>query len=376
MLAAAGIKATAFSQQIILYNNYTGQSRSDQIFNGRADGRIRFDFVIEAGKRFSLEFTHLGQMDSLKNINELLATVWKDIQTVGDSMDKPLVNRRIDYVLGLRDQRLRFQEFQPKGESFVINSSDITQLKLEQDTVRITGFTTGRGYTVYGQENNQGSPYYITLLLNSVTELEGLSKDGRLQSAIDLMKSDVPLRTRSTKFRYFSRYYALYNVTSQRRVSPVPSKRVRSERNQTVIPYAQVGVQYIRGAWAPSAGLGLGINSRVGRSVTKDYRLLWEPYFFFGRDGENKLVSSRNDFVTFRYRVESKFTAPARTVEFVQNFSVGYLLGRRGNGFEKYTVKVGLPGLQTKNLLLEPEFVFNKLLKNFSPSVKLILDLE
>ncbi len=43
----------------------------------------------------------------------------------------------------------------------------------------------------------------------------------------------------------------------------------------------------------------------------------------------------------------------------------------RGALFEKNTVKVSLSGSQLKNGLLEPEFVFDKFFKDFSPSLKL-----
>jgi hypothetical protein len=58
------------------------------------------------------------------------------------------------------------------------------------------------------------------------------------------------------------------------------------------------------------------------------------------------------------------------------NASIGYLIKRNGNWFEKNTVKFSLPGLQSKNIILEPEFYFNDFFKHFSPSLKLTLFFE
>jgi|GEM_PF-6112523 len=49
---------------------------------------------------------------------------------------------------------------------------------------------------------------------------------------------------------------------------------------------------------------------------------------------------------------------------------------RKGEYFEETTFKFSLPGLHAKNILLEPEFIFNRFFKNFIPSLKLSLIFE
>jgi hypothetical protein len=100
---------------------------------------------------------------------------------------------------------------------------------------------------------------------------------------------------------------------------------------------------------------------------------MWDPYFFFSRDANNKLVTDRNDFITFRY-VETE--AKQQPFDYVGNFSLGYLVGRKGDWFEKNTFKLGLPGVRSGWLQLEPECYFNNFFKNFSPTIKLTIHYE
>ena len=103
---------------------------------------------------------------------------------------------------------------------------------------------------------------------------------------------------------------------------------------------------------------------------------MWEPYFFFTRDASNKLITERNDFATLRFIQVEDDERSKGSFEYVGNFSIGYLTYKKGNWFEKNTWKVGLPGVRSGWLQLEPEFYFNNLFKNFSPTLKLTLHYE
>jgi DNA-directed RNA polymerase specialized sigma24 family protein len=62
--------------------------------------------------------------------------------------------------------------------------------------------------------------------------------------------------------------------------------------------------------------------------------------------------------------------------DFVGNVSIGYLVSRKGNWFEPNTFKIGIPGVRSGWLQLEPEFFFHDFLKGISPSIKLTLHYE
>jgi hypothetical protein len=99
--------------------------------------------------------------------------------------------------------------------------------------------------------------------------------------------------------------------------------------------------------------------------------IYWEPQFSFSSDASGKIQSFRNDFLTFR--LAETPNKPYTNFELLSAISVGYLINRSGNYFEKNTFRVGLPGLATGRLQLEPELYFNNFFKNVSPGIRLSL---
>ena len=139
-------------------------------------------------------------------------------------------------------------------------------------------------------------------------------------------------------------------------------------------PDVYVGFQYARGAWIPSAVVGFQLINGDYDGKREVFKLMWEPHFFFSRDAANKLISDRNDFLTFRlyqYDKEENVGLYSPT-----SFSIGYLINRQGNWYEKHTFKFSVPGLTYKLISLEPEFFFNDFFKHFSPSLKLNFNLD
>jgi len=160
-------------------------------------------------------------------------------------------------------------------------------------------------------------------------------------------------------------YYAMYDVNSGKKLFPQRNNQFLWGRSRGLDVAVSVGVQYAKGNWINSAAVGLSYFTRntYGKNV---FSLFYEPYFFFSKDVSNNTVVDRNDFITLALHTESKF--PNTSNIRYSNASFGYLVNRNGNWFEKNTFKFTLPGLQTKNVLLEPEFIFNDFFKNFTPS--------
>jgi hypothetical protein len=99
--------------------------------------------------------------------------------------------------------------------------------------------------------------------------------------------------------------------------------------------------------------------------------MYWEPQFSFKTDASGKIQSSRNDFLTLR--IAETPTKPYANFELLTTLSVGYLIRRSGNYFEKNTFRLGMPGVATGRLQIEPELYFNDFLKNVSPGIRLSL---
>lgn len=375
MLACAGITGKICAQQTISYVplNY---SRTDWVFHGPVVGssNIKFDFQLQGGNKMMLEFNSLKQVDSLPELNSLLKQVWKDLQFFRDSLSVPLVNRRVDYITSSLDNKIRIIQYPQKGSVYSIKNDEVTQLKVEQDTLRIRLYTLS---AINSRSVVTPHAYYITFLLNNITDFEGIVSLDKLNPAIALLKNDLAVKSNQRK-RVGDVYYALYNVESGKRIRPakLPILNASDQKAVFVPPYVQLGVQYLRGQWTPSVGVGLELQKRTSTERVQHYRLIWEPYFVFSRDPSSKLMMDRNDFISFKYSLSSKITTPSRQIEFLQTVSIGYLVNNSGEWFEPHTIKFSLPGFHSKNILLEPEFVFNDFFKNFSPSLKLVLYFE
>jgi hypothetical protein len=377
LLAVAGSRSPLFAQQTVIDRAYVPGSQTENYFYAPGPERFKnkFDFILPSGNRMIIWLTNLKQADSLPSMDTLLMSLQKDLAQLDDSLKLPLNNRRVDFVQGSSDRRIRIVQYPQRGEIFSLQGSDITQLKVEQDTVNLRLFTLTNHISKTDEKTfSLPTPYFVTFIVNNLSDLTDIAQNSALPETIAIWKNDV----KNSKKKNYFRYYGIYDAKQKIRRYPSPGSHlgVSRKRIQVLPPYVQVGVQYVRGAWAPSLGVGLDLTKHVADNFVKHYRLIWEPYFFFSRDGASNLQLDRNDFITFKYNQSSVFTSNSKEIHFMETISIGYLVSRKGNWLEPHTVKFSLPGLQAKNVLLEPEFLFNDFFKNFSPSLKLTLYFE
>lgn len=378
LLAAAGKSLPAQ----IHYNFYVNPAlTSESLFNTPVPGSLpsHFDFVLPNNNRMIIEVYDIDQLKTLPNLDSLFKKIWADLQPLRDSLTDPLLIRRVDYVATLNDTKIRIKQYTPSGTYFSYKDENLAQLKVDQDTLRFKGFTPNSGFTLPGQQTIlRAQAYVVTLLLNNIPDVAKLPA-GILQSGLVLLMQDItPFLQQSSKKRNRGAYYAMYNIQKQQRISPFRPSYLGFHKKHGVEPYVQVGIQYGRGNWMPSVGAGIEYYYNKTSNVKFAVRLLWEPYFFFQRDADNKLVTQRNDFVTLKFHNNWKINPGMKgnPIELNENFSFSYLVSRKGDWFEPTTIKFTVPGLQMKNVLLEPEFFFNKFFKNFSPSAKLVFYIE
>ena len=368
MLAIAGI-APAYTQPL-----YHPSSITENLFNIQKPNSLptNFHFRLPNGNSLTLELMDITQLKYLVNIDSLIQKVWQDLQPLKDSLGKPLINRRVDYLTSLKGAQIRIVEYAQRGSTYKYLNDELVQTKIEQDTLRIslhafykTKIDTSRA--------RWGRPYFLMLRLNNITDLE-LLPAGSLNSAVNMLQKDVELFLQNKKNRISGRYTAFYDVAQQKVLSPIKLKYTGYGGETYYEPYLQPGIQYLRGSWVPSLGVGMQLIHGAYEGNREVFKLYWEPHFYFSRSINNNLITQRNDFLTFKYNELKKQSSGY--VEITHNLSVGYLVGRRGSWFESNTFKFSVPGLSIRNLNLEPEFVFNKFFRNFTPSLKLNFEIE
>ncbi|GAA4338154.1 hypothetical protein [Flaviaesturariibacter amylovorans] len=358
-------------------------SRSEAIFNTPAPNTLkhRFHFALGSGNLMAIEVTDPRQLQQLNDLDSLFRAVWTTLQPFTDSLRKPLVSRRIDYVMNRVETRIRLLEHPQQGLQFRIRGADTAQVKVEQDTLRIRLFTLDtlrdpKRIRLYTSEPSYvyEQPYYVTLYLNQVTDVENLSP-ADLHWALNHLKEELGSNL-TKQVPGYSMLYAFYDVTRRRKITPVDPMRFSYRKRSYFNPYVQVGLQFVRGAWAPSTAAGFELTRNVRETRQVHWRLYWEPHFFFNRGEKGALITDRNDFVTFAY-TDKEYTTDRKSIRFSTHLTVGYLVRRAGPWLKPGTVKISVPSaIIWKQLHLEPEFWFNDLFKGFSPSLKLTIPFD
>ena len=197
---------------------------------------------------------------------------------------------------------------------------------------------------------------------------------GKIGDGILLLKHDIAkIDTRKKSHHLYNRYFGLYDATQNKRISPPKGVPLINfgDKSISLPPRLQAGIQYLQGGWASSFSLALDFINRTSENEEHHYTLSWEPYFFFSRSADAKMNVDRNSFLSFKYCYYILSSAKSRNIEFYRGIGFGYLLKNKGTWFDRRTLKVIGPGLQTRNVIVEPEVYFHDLFKDVVPSVKL-----
>jgi hypothetical protein len=212
--------------------------------------------------------------------------------------------------------------------------------------------------------------------LNNIANIENSNESILSKCIATIKQSTNEYLVNDTKSNRTAIYSATFNSDENKMISPSKLKWIKNSwgNTQELVPNFYTSFQYALGTFVPSMGVGLRYTFANRKYSTRRLFAMWEPHFFFSRDINNKLVTDRNDFVTLRYtELETK---RKDGFDFMSNLSLGFLVNQRGNWFEKNTIKLGLPGVRSGWLQVEPELFFTGLLKNISPSLKITLHYE
>ena len=379
LLATAGISGKLSAQ---FYDPaYLQMSRTEQVFNVNNASWLRHKFYINLGKgnHIILQVSDKSGLEKLMNLDSLIKDVYSRIILINDSLKNELTNKRIDFAIENNAiTRMRFQEFQPKGNSYGFQNKEVVSLKIEQDTINVIGYYKTRPKWASKNSNNFISqPYRVVILLNNISELKDYL-NSNMNVLTSQMKSDwdnyKPWKPRRNWDMKLMAVYNLNNPTLNTKVHSISFQQAKLH----IDPLVQVGVQNVRNLFGPSTGVGIDLY-KFNTSVQElHFQFLWEPFFFFEKNTIGKVNLMRNDFVTFQYKNirEVKPVREKEALKYYQQFSLSYLVHRDGDYFNEHSFRIGFPGFQYRNISLIPEFLFHDFFKQFTPSLKLSLYLE
>jgi hypothetical protein len=143
------------------------------------------------GNKMMMELSDISDLDRLANMDSLLAIFLQDIASLKDSLADPLTAKRIDYVTdGQGRKKIRFQQLQPKGTSYLINKRELASLRTEQDTINIIGILVNPRKPEQKISLTNPRYYRIVFYMNDMGELTSVM-NGMLNEKIITIQHNV-----------------------------------------------------------------------------------------------------------------------------------------------------------------------------------------
>jgi hypothetical protein len=302
------------------------------------------------GNKFQLETGDPTDVGHLQNIDSLLMVFLSDLKAFHDSLSDPLTVKRIDYLVESSGRKkLRLRQFRPAAATFLLDGKEPAQLRLRQDTIYIILLSTHGSTTRYDR---------FGFFINSYDELENLVTTG-LNEKVRLMRDGMKWRNRPG--------HSSINETD-------PSI-TEDEYNLDQLQFAIfMNAQNYKNYFVPSVGLGATIRLFRGYNI-HEFGAYWEPDFFFSTNTQGHLETLRNDFIVFHYgydRSDNKHK-PSKETGLYTNISIGYLIQRQGEYFNKHTFRLSVGDMEFKGgkILLQPLIYFNDFFRGVTPGLRL-----
>ncbi len=363
LLAGAACYSLANAQPYFVPN---ATPVSQSVFSPTEPGKQQCNYFVwlPDKNRIWFDLTWANQLEKLPHVDSVLGKTASLLAPLLDSFATDGWVRRIEVDLTQEPALFRVIAHLDKPKAYSKMDDELVQVKMDQDTIRIRVLKEG-AYNAY-----------INLLVNNIGDIKNLPPDaGERSRALIGQAIDKNYKT-PIKPNPRHDYYAVFNLETGEMVSPASKNyhAIRSGSDQLEITLVKPSIAYARGNVFTGFSFGAAINYAKTRGIHGSrlgFGVFWEPQFSFQSDSAGKIQSSRNDFLTLRF--EERNNKAYSNFEFLSTLSIGYLIRRSGNDFEKNTFRVGLPGVASGRLQIEPELYFNDFLKNVSPGIKLSL---
>ncbi len=368
LMLVISITGTAIAQKEPAVTN------ADRIFNIPSN-YLKRSFTADLGKgnKMQIELTDIEDLERFKNIDSLLRIFLQDIIPLKDSLSDELASKRIDYFtdeMGRKKIRIRLSK--PDGASFLLQQGNLSALKMEQDTVIFSGSYVYKVTSTLLKPFTEMRYYRLSFFVNQLSDLNTFSSAG-LNEKINVIQKNKNSRWIKDGEGIWYVKNGDKSIYSNHQAAGYVSG---TGAGDYLTSLTAVNVQNYKNYFVPSASLGIGLGFNNGR-VKRELGLLWEPSFFFAKNTQGSLQTYRNDFLTFTYkRFPLKKEADAQSFSFINGFSFGYLIRKKGEFFEKNTIRIGV---QAASLLkgkvnLEPVLYFNNFFKGLTPGLRLTVN--
>ncbi|MCU7548558.1 hypothetical protein OCK74_05490 [Chitinophagaceae bacterium LB-8] len=360
LMLLASITGIAFAQ-----NNTTKTDKTFELPPNHAHRRFFID--LDKGNKMQIEVSAMEDLKPFLKMDSVIRVFLKDLEPLKDSLGDELLSRLIDYIADSSGRKkIRIQQFKPKGSSFLVQDGEVASLKLEQDTINFIGTVSIIAKYTLRKAFTTSRTYRISFYVNNLSDLVSYT-DGRLNQKMQVLQDHV------------NNTWVTTAKKSEAYLKEDPSIKARLPKgyvaggNYLNIRFS-VDVQNYKNYFVPSFSLGAGLI--ISKSFFKrDIVLSWDPNFFFSKDSAGSLKTYRNDFLTLTWgQGLIRDNEPRKESHLLFIMSLGYLVHRSGNYFDKNTFRMGAGRLslfegKTK---IEPAMYFNHFFKGVTPGLRLI----
>jgi hypothetical protein len=360
MMLVTSITGNIFAQERI--------SGADKVFDLPANfPQRRFTVDLRKGNTMQIELSNMDDLQKFSNLDSIIRVFLTDIEPLRDSLGDELLSRRIDYTAdSMGRKKIRIQQFKPKGSSFLVRDGDVAALKLEQDTIHFIGTVSFIAKYTLRKAFEEKRYYRISFFLNDLSDLKSYL-DGSLNQKVKAIQQNIGSHWNTTNRK----------GTAYLREDPLISARLPKgfvSGGDFLNLRISVDIQNYKHYFVPSFSLGAGFIFSTPQ-FKRDIVLSWDPHFFFAKNSQDKLRVFRNDFLTLTWGqggVEDN--NPRKESHLLFIMSLGYLIKREGEYFDKNTFRLGggrlsLFGGKTK---IEPAMYFNNFFKGATPGLRWI----
>jgi hypothetical protein len=343
-------------------------AKSDKVFDLSFEhAQRRFTVELGKGNKMQIELSNMADLDKFSNMDSLIRVFLADIEPLTDSLGDELLSKRIDYTTdSLGRKRIRIQQFKPKGSSFVVREGDVAALKLEQDTINFIGIVFYTAKYTLRKAFTETRSYRVSFFLNDLADLKSYL-DGGLNQKIQAIRENIGSHWLTTRKKGTAYLKEDLSISARLPKGMVAGGDFLNFR-------ISVDLQNYKSYFVPSFSLGAGLILSNGY-FKRDIVLSWDPHFFFAKNSQDKLKTFRNDFLTLTWgQGPVQDNNPRKESHFLFIMSLGYLIKREGEYFEKNTFRMGGGRLSIFNgkTKIEPVIYFDNFFKGVTPGLRWI----
>lgn len=364
-LLALGMSAgaTAFAQDERPLNN------TDKTFEAPPKSvMMRMQVDLGKGNKMQIEICYDRNLDYARNLDSLVRIFMHDITKFKDSLSDELAVKRIDYKMTAPDKRqVRITKYPSAGNSFLLANGEVSALKLEQDTINMILADEKPAIDRPGSIVVWKDYCRISFFVNRLEELPEILTVNNLNDKIKVLRA---------KYVNWYKEKGVWYLKADKTISAKRSGGYIMDGGDYLGFRTDVSLQNYKNYFVPGFRLGLKLAlNNIETVIDKSPRqylvaFYWEPHFIF-QNIQGKLQTFRNDFLDLSFGFGPQGPGAEKKSQITQ-FSLGWLVYRQGDYFEKNTFRFGMGrvSLAKNKIFLEPGMYFNNFLRGVTPTVR------